>query len=60
VVHSAHRPHVVTAGGPEGTDRPELLRERHTVEGKPAAYVCEDFACQAPVTAPEDLADQLK
>ncbi len=28
VVRSAHRPHVVLAGGPEGTDRPELLRER--------------------------------
>ena len=51
VVRSAHRPHVVLAGGPEGTERPELLRERPAVEGKPAAYVCEHFACQAPVTS---------
>ena len=28
VVRSAHRPHVVLAGGEEGTERPELLRER--------------------------------
>src|SRR4029077_5282980 len=49
VVRSAHRPHVVLAGGPEGSERPELLRERTSVEGQPAAYVCEHFACKAPV-----------
>jgi uncharacterized protein len=59
VVRSAHRPHVVLAGGPEGSERPELLRERPAVEGKPAAYVCEHFACKAPVTEPQDLAAQL-
>jgi uncharacterized protein len=60
VVHSAHRPHVVLAGGPEGMERPELLRDRPTVEGKPAAYVCENFTCQAPVTEPDRLAAQLE
>jgi uncharacterized protein YyaL (SSP411 family) len=55
VVRSAHRPHLVLAGGPEGSQRPELLRERPAVEGKPAAYVCEHFACKAPVTEPEEL-----
>jgi uncharacterized protein YyaL (SSP411 family) len=59
VVRSAHRPHVVLAGGPEGSDRPELLRERHAVEGSPAAYVCENFACRAPVTDPAELATAL-
>ena len=59
VVHSAHRPHVVLAGGREGSERPELLRERPAVEGRPAAYVCEHFACRAPVTEPEDLATAL-
>jgi uncharacterized protein YyaL (SSP411 family) len=59
VVRSAHRPHVVLAGGPEGSERPELLRKRPAVEGKPAAYVCQHFACQAPVTEPDDLAAQL-
>jgi uncharacterized protein YyaL (SSP411 family) len=55
VVRSAHRPHVVLAGGPEGSERPELLRERPAVKGKPAAYVCEHFACKAPVTEPKEL-----
>ncbi len=59
VVRSAHRPHVVLAGGPEGSERPELLRERPAVEGKPAAYVCRHFTCQAPVTEPSELAAQL-
>ncbi len=59
VVRSAHRPHVVLAGGPEGSERPELLRERHAVEGHPAAYVCENFTCRAPVTEPGELASAL-
>jgi uncharacterized protein YyaL (SSP411 family) len=59
VVRSAHRPHLVLAGGEEGSQRPELLRDRTAVEGRPAAYVCEHFACQAPVTEPDELAAQL-
>src|SRR6185295_1003751 len=55
VVRSSYRPHVVLAGGPEGSERPELLRERGAVEGRPAAYVCENFACKAPVTEPVEL-----
>jgi hypothetical protein len=58
-VHSGHRPHLVIAGGPEGSDRPELLRERTAVEGKAAAYVCENFTCKAPVTKPEELEEAL-
>jgi uncharacterized protein len=59
VVRSAFRPHLVVAGGPEGTERPELMRERPAVEGRPAAYVCEHFTCQRPVTDPEELAEAL-
>jgi uncharacterized protein YyaL (SSP411 family) len=59
VVHSRHHPHLVLAGGPEGSERPELLRERTAVEGRPAAYVCEHFACRAPVTEPDELAAAL-
>jgi uncharacterized protein YyaL (SSP411 family) len=59
VVRSRHRPHLVLAGGPEGSDAPPLLADRPLVDGRPAAYVCESFACQAPVTSAKQLADQL-
>jgi hypothetical protein len=55
VVRDGHRPHLVLAGGPEGTGAPELLRDRPAIDGAATAYVCEDFACKAPVTDPEDL-----
>jgi uncharacterized protein YyaL (SSP411 family) len=49
----------VLAGGPEGIERPELMRERSIVDGRPAAYVCENFACRRPVTTPGELAAAL-
>src|SRR5215208_4767877 len=59
VVRSTFRPHVVVAGGPEGSNRPELMRERTAVDGRPAAYVCENFACRRPVTDPQELSANL-
>jgi uncharacterized protein YyaL (SSP411 family) len=59
VVRSAFRPHLALAGGPEGSDEPPLLRDRPTVDGQAAAYVCEHFACQAPVSSPKELAAVL-
>ena len=58
-VRSELRPHVVLAGGPAGTKEPPLMAERVEVEGRPAAYVCEGFACRAPVTEPAQLAALL-
>jgi len=49
----------VLAGGTEGSDTPELLKGRPTVEDKPTAYVCEGFSCKAPVTSSATLGDQL-
>ena len=60
VVRGSHRPHLVLAGGAEGTDTPELLRQRTEVGGEAAAYVCESFSCQAPVTDPQQLAANLE
>jgi len=30
------------------------------MDGKSAAYVCENFTCKAPVTEPKQLAELLK
>jgi uncharacterized protein YyaL (SSP411 family) len=41
-------PNAVVAFGP--SDDVPLLKGKGFVEGRPAVYVCENFACQAPVT----------
>ncbi|MFL5834408.1 MAG: thioredoxin domain-containing protein [Solirubrobacterales bacterium] len=50
---------LVLAGGSEGSEQPPLLAGRTAVNGRPAAYVCENFTCQLPVATPEDLRDLL-
>ena len=49
-------PNAVVAFG--RTDDVPLLEGKTLVDGQPAVYVCERFACQAPVTDPADLADR--
>jgi uncharacterized protein len=57
VVRGAFRPHLVLAASPAA--RPAngvpLLEGRSPINGRSAAYVCEHFACKAPVTQPEEL-----
>jgi uncharacterized protein len=57
VVRGEYHPHVVLATGP--ADGVPLLEGRVPVDGHAAAYVCEHFVCQAPVTSPEALAAAL-
>ncbi len=54
-------PTLVLAGGPpgEGAGLP-LLADRATIEGRAAAYVCRHFVCEAPVTTPQALGEQLE
>jgi uncharacterized protein YyaL (SSP411 family) len=59
IVRSEHRPHLVLAGGPEGSPVPPLLTDRPAIDGKPTAYVCEGFACRAPTAEPGRLATEL-
>jgi uncharacterized protein len=54
-------PDAVTLSAAPGVaeDRSPLLAGRSTVDGHAAAYVCERYACRAPVTAPEALRAEL-
>ena len=54
---------VLLADGADGQnylrEKIEGIRTMSMVEGKPAAYVCENFTCKAPVTEPAKLAELL-
>ena len=51
------------ADGAEGQkylgEKNEAIRAMSMVDGKPTAYVCENFTCKAPVTDPKALAELL-
>ena len=52
---------VVALGVPDrGASTVPLLDERDLVDGQPAANLCRDFVCQAPISEPEGLQAQLK
>ena len=51
---AGYDPNAVVAFGPS-EDVP-LLQGKALVDGRPAVYVCERFACQAPVTDPAAFA----
>jgi uncharacterized protein YyaL (SSP411 family) len=55
---------LLLADGGEGQkyleEKLEALRGMKPVKGKPAAYVCENFTCKAPVTDPKALGDLLE
>ncbi|OIK05085.1 hypothetical protein BIV23_14845 [Streptomyces monashensis] len=52
-------PGAVVAVGAVGSDEFPLLADRPLVEGRPAAYVCRNFTCEAPTTDPERLRTAL-
>jgi uncharacterized protein len=52
---------VVLAENPgENAEIIPLLQARNLIDGKATAYVCENFACQKPVTTAADLREQLR
>jgi uncharacterized protein YyaL (SSP411 family) len=56
----ATAPGAVTAVGEPDTPDVPLLADRPLREGRPTAYVCRHFSCDAPVTDPAALAERLK
>ena len=60
-VFGRYLPNRVVAGGSGADDGAAipLLQDRPLRDGRPTAYVCEGYVCQAPVTTPEALVEQL-
>ncbi|MDD4334647.1 MAG: thioredoxin domain-containing protein, partial [Desulfotomaculaceae bacterium] len=62
----AFLPDTVVAWHPDGEVGGEIeklvpfMREQRSVNGKAAAYICENYACQAPVTDLEQFAEKLR
>jgi uncharacterized protein len=61
VVRGAFRPHLVLAASPASghANGVPLLQGRSPVDGRATAYVCEHFACKAPVTKADELEQLL-
>jgi uncharacterized protein YyaL (SSP411 family) len=63
VVRSRWRPNLVIAIAPPGDQRAaetvSLLADRHSIDGRPTAYLCQRFVCLLPTTTPQELADQF-
>jgi uncharacterized protein YyaL (SSP411 family) len=55
---------LLLADGDEGQkylgEKNEAIRAMSPIDGKPAAYVCQNFTCKAPVTDAKQLAELLK
>ncbi|MBK8148167.1 MAG: thioredoxin domain-containing protein [Acidobacteria bacterium] len=50
---------VIPVGGNASSETIPLLDGKSMIDGKPAAYVCVNFACRRPVTNAADLAGEL-
>ncbi|MFQ5489495.1 MAG: thioredoxin domain-containing protein [Phycisphaerae bacterium] len=62
-VYQRYLPNKVVVGA-AGGDSPAtrsipLLKAKTAIDGKPTAYVCENYRCKRPVNSPADLAAQL-
>jgi uncharacterized protein YyaL (SSP411 family) len=56
-VRARYLPRTVWAAGPD--ERIPLLRNRPMIDDKPTVYVCENYACNQPVTDPSAFESQL-
>jgi uncharacterized protein YyaL (SSP411 family) len=57
-VGSVYTPPLIMAGG-EARDDVALLDGRRAIHGRATAYVCRNYACEAPVQDPDALVAQL-
>ena len=61
LVYDHYLPNRVVMLLPDGADPTgwPLLESRFKIDGQPTAYVCQNYACQQPVTDPAELAIQF-
>jgi uncharacterized protein YyaL (SSP411 family) len=60
-VLDSYLPNAAVAHGGRGDDAPlALLEGKGLVDGRPAVYICERFACRAPLTDPGAVAASLR
>jgi uncharacterized protein YyaL (SSP411 family) len=60
-VDTRYVPALVLGGGsPSASDGIALLADRLPIGGRATAYVCRQFVCDAPVTEPQTLGEQLE
>jgi uncharacterized protein len=60
-VLDSYLPNAAVAYGGRGDDAElALLEGKHLVDGRPAVYICERFACRAPLTDPAAVAATLR
>ena len=62
--HFLPKTFLLLADGGEGQkylgEKNDAIQAMSPIDGKPAAYVCENFTCKAPVTDPKELAKLLE
>lgn len=60
LVRATYRPNLLVAAKAEDEDSGiALLTGRDSIDGYTTAYLCRQFACERPVTTPEELSDLL-
>jgi hypothetical protein len=59
-VFERYLPNKVVMGAPSGVADWPLLAAKQAIDGRPTAYVCENYACQKPVTSASELATLLE
>jgi hypothetical protein len=61
-VRELYAPNLLLVGGPAGQvdNVTPLLDDREALGGKPTAYLCERYVCQAPTTNPAELTAQIE
>jgi uncharacterized protein YyaL (SSP411 family) len=64
-IHTKFLPNTIVMVNPEGEKGDEVrklvpvISDKLAVNGQPAVYICENYACQAPITVLEQLIKQL-